>query len=263
MNSFLKFFKRKGNTRNDDEEDQYQYLYNDEFPSGNTSLLVNDYLQAPAVPSSDNNSLSGNSARHRHRDFDNASRNSNESPNNDGPNYHHPSRWTFRKYNLTRNLSLAVPIPANLPLPSSTIPLCSPTPSPRIMNILGNVLAIVTLISFAILVPFITAHAVIYDKKRPDFAAFYSAGAFVLITVAMSSKLIYNHLTNWYMPDVQKYVVRILYMVPIYSIQSWLSLRFHNARIYIDTLRDLYEAYVIQSFLYYLMELLGKDYFLN
>lgn len=48
-------------------------------------------------------------------------------------------------------------------------------------------------------------------------------------------------------------------MVPIYSIQSWLSLRFHGGRIYIDLLRDLYEAYVIQSFLYYLMELLGGE----
>ena len=130
--------------------------------------------------------------------------------------------------------------------------------SSRVMNILGNIFAVVTLLAFLIVVPWITAHAMIFDKARPDFAAFYSAGAFVLITVAMSTKLIYNHFTHWYMPDVQKYVVRILWMVPIYSVQSWLSLRFHNARIYIDTLRDLYEAYVIQSFLYYLMELLGE-----
>jgi hypothetical protein len=46
-------------------------------------------------------------------------------------------------------------------------------------------------------------------------------------------------------------------MVPLYAIQSWLSLRFRDARIYIDTVRDLYEAYVISSFVYYLIELLG------
>ncbi|KAL3935968.1 MAG: hypothetical protein SGARI_002754 [Bacillariaceae sp.] len=61
------------------------------------------------------------------------------------------------------------------------------------------------------------------------------------------------------MPGVQKYVVRILFMVPVYAIQSWLSLRFHHARIYIDTIRDLYEAYVIASFVYYLIELLGGE----
>ena len=49
-------------------------------------------------------------------------------------------------------------------------------------------------------------------------------------------------------------------MVPLYSVQSWLSLRFHGpARVYIDTVRDLYEAYVIKSFVYYLIELLGGE----
>jgi len=129
----------------------------------------------------------------------------------------------------------------------------------KLMNCIGNLLAVMSCLSFLVAVPMIAYHAIMYDKARPDFAAFYSAGAFVLITLIMSLKLIYNHFTHWYMPDVQKYVVRILWMVPIYATQSWLSLRFHNARIYIDTLRDLYEAYVIQSFLYFLMELLGGE----
>jgi len=51
--------------------------------------------------------------------------------------------------------------------------------------------------------------------------------------------------------------LRILWMVPLYALQSYLSLRYHRARIYIDTVRDFYEAYVIASFVYYLMELLG------
>jgi hypothetical protein len=129
----------------------------------------------------------------------------------------------------------------------------------KVMKCLGNLLAITSTLTFLIAVPVIAYHAIKYEKARPDFAAFYSAGAFVCITLIMSTKLIYDHLTNWYMPDVQKYVVRILYMVPLYAIQSWLSLRFHNARIYIDVVRDLYEAYVIQSFMYFLMELLGGE----
>jgi len=39
--------------------------------------------------------------------------------------------------------------------------------------------------------------------------------------------------------------------------QSYLSLRYHHARIYMSTVRDFYESYVIASFVYYLMELLG------
>ena len=61
------------------------------------------------------------------------------------------------------------------------------------------------------------------------------------------------------MPEAQKYVVRILWMVPLYSINSWLSLRFHEASLYIDTLRDFYEAFVLISFFYYLVELLGGE----
>ena len=129
----------------------------------------------------------------------------------------------------------------------------------RLMRCIGNVLAVASTLTFLIAVPMITYHAMVYEKARPDFAALYSSGAFVLITLILSMKLIYDHLTNWYMPDVQKYVVRILLMVPIFAVQSWLSLRFRNARIYIDTLRDLYEALVIQSFMYYLMELLGGE----
>lgn len=127
------------------------------------------------------------------------------------------------------------------------------------MKCLGNTFAIISSLAFLVIVPAIAYHAMLYDQARPDFVAFYSAGAFVLITLIISTKLIYNHLTHWYMPDVQKYVVRILWMVPLYAIQSWLSLRFHNARLYIDTLRDLYEAYVIQSFAYFLMELMGGE----
>jgi len=96
-------------------------------------------------------------------------------------------------------------------------------------------------------------------RTRPDFTAFYSAAVIVICTVWMSTQQIYRQLSNWFQPDVQKFVVRILWMVPLYSIQSWCSLRFHDSRIYIDAVRDLYEAFVIQSFVYYLIELLGGE----
>ena len=98
-----------------------------------------------------------------------------------------------------------------------------------------------------------------YDQRRgrTDFAAFYSAVSFVLLTVVLSLREILKHLLNWDAPDVQKLVVRILFMVPMYSVHSLLSLRFHGApRIYIDTARDLYEAFLIQSFVYFLYRVL-------
>jgi hypothetical protein len=120
---------------------------------------------------------------------------------------------------------------------------------------MGNYLAYVTLLGMLVLIPTVTYRALV--DRHVDIAAFDSAGVMVCGTLILSLRLVYLHLTHWYMPDVQKYVVRILWMVPIYAIQSWLSLRFHQARIYIDSVRDLYEAYVIASFVYYLIELLG------
>ena len=61
------------------------------------------------------------------------------------------------------------------------------------------------------------------------------------------------------MPQVQKYVIRILFMVPIFSIQSWFSLFFNNAAFYIRAFREVYEAFVLSSFLYYIFELLGGE----
>ncbi len=51
----------------------------------------------------------------------------------------------------------------------------------------------------------------------------------------------------------QPFVVRIMWMVPIYAIDSWLALRFTGAAIYLDTIRECYEAYVLYNFFSYLL----------
>ena len=48
-------------------------------------------------------------------------------------------------------------------------------------------------------------------------------------------------------------------MIPIYSIGSWFSLRFHDKALYIETFRDCYESYVIYCFYYYLVSVLGGE----
>jgi hypothetical protein len=50
----------------------------------------------------------------------------------------------------------------------------------------------------------------------------------------------------------QGYVVRIIALVPLYSIQSWLSLRFHDFALFFGATKDCYEAYVIFSFFAFL-----------
>jgi len=126
-----------------------------------------------------------------------------------------------------------------------------------VMRKIGTYLASGTLMVMILLVPTIIYRAL--SDRKLDIAAWHSALIMVGGTLILSVRLIYLHFTHWYMPGVQKYVVRIILMVPLYAVQSWLSLRFHHARIYIDTIRDLYEAFVIASFVYYLIELLGGE----
>ena len=52
---------------------------------------------------------------------------------------------------------------------------------------------------------------------------------------------------------LQPFVVRIMWMVPIYAVDSWLALRFMGAAIYLDTVRECYEAYVLYNFFSYLL----------
>jgi hypothetical protein len=121
----------------------------------------------------------------------------------------------------------------------------------------GDYLAYCVLLTMLVLIPLILYRAL--SNRKLDLAAFSSARVMVIGTVILSLRLVYLHLTHWYMPEVQKYVVRILWMVPIYAVQSYLSLRYHELRIYIGSIRDFYEAYVIASFVYYLIELLGGE----
>ena len=58
--------------------------------------------------------------------------------------------------------------------------------------------------------------------------------------------------------SIQKHVVRIVWMIPLYSIESFFALKYRKSAIYIRTFRECYESYVIYNFLYYLIALLGK-----
>ncbi len=58
-------------------------------------------------------------------------------------------------------------------------------------------------------------------------------------------------------PLLQKYYIRILWMVPIYAIESWLALRFRGQKLFLETAREAYEAYVIYNFYMLLLHYLG------
>ncbi|SPO47344.1 uncharacterized protein PSANT_05032 [Moesziomyces antarcticus] len=71
--------------------------------------------------------------------------------------------------------------------------------------------------------------------------------------------LIWKQLKNYRKPTLQRYVVRLLLMVPIYSIASVISLYSLELADIIDLFRDLYEAFVIYCFFNLLIEYLGGE----
>nr|XP_033796197.1 transmembrane protein 184C isoform X2 [Geotrypetes seraphini] len=82
--------------------------------------------------------------------------------------------------------------------------------------------------------------------------AWFIAGIFVLMTIPISLWGILQHLVHYTQPELQKPIIRILWMVPIYSLDSWISLKYPGIAIYVATCRECYEAYVIYNFMVFL-----------
>ncbi|XP_067830664.1 transmembrane protein 184ba isoform X2 [Heptranchias perlo] len=88
------------------------------------------------------------------------------------------------------------------------------------------------------------------------------SGFFVWTALLITCHQIYMHLRCYSTPNEQRYIVRILFIVPIYAFDSWLSLLFFTNDqyyVYFDTVRDCYEAFVIYNFLSLCYEYLGGE----
>ncbi|EHA8589792.1 transmembrane protein [Cocos nucifera] len=67
--------------------------------------------------------------------------------------------------------------------------------------------------------------------------------------VVLAMLHIYRHLLNYTEPTYQRYIVRIIFMVPVYALMSFLSLVLNKSSIYFNSIREVYEAWVIYNFL--------------
>jgi hypothetical protein len=67
-------------------------------------------------------------------------------------------------------------------------------------------------------------------------------------SVLISIKLILSHLLNFSQPVIQRKIVAIVWMSPIYAVTSYLSLRFVDKAMYFDMIRDCYESIVLYMF---------------
>ncbi|KAF0534988.1 DUF300-domain-containing protein [Gigaspora margarita] len=85
------------------------------------------------------------------------------------------------------------------------------------------------------------------------------AGLFAITATLLSAISVWSHLKHYKKPLLQRYVVRLILMVPVYAISSWISLTSTNAAFYVDCLRDMYEAFVIYCFFNLLVNYIGGE----
>ncbi|KAG6871597.1 hypothetical protein C0995_002786, partial [Termitomyces sp. Mi166 len=85
------------------------------------------------------------------------------------------------------------------------------------------------------------------------------SGVSTLVAVVVSATSIYLHLKNYRQPMLQRMVVRIMVMVPIYAVSSLIALFSLEAAFVIDAIRDIYEAFVIYCFFVLLLSYLGGE----
>ena len=82
---------------------------------------------------------------------------------------------------------------------------------------------------------------------------------FGLLAVLLSLFLIYQHATHYSKPNEQRHVIRILFMVPVYSVVSFISYYNYRHVVYYEVIRDCYEAFAIASFFWLLCNFVAPD----
>ncbi|KAL7741900.1 hypothetical protein ACLKA6_012114 [Drosophila palustris] len=120
-------------------------------------------------------------------------------------------------------------------------------------------LLIITYVIFAIIVvPLLIVNSVKDGFQRKD-QLILIGGLFVLSAVPISIWHIIQHVIHFTKPILQKHIIRILWMVPIYALNAWIGLFFPKHSIYVDSFRECYEAYVIYNFMVYLLHYLNLN----
>ncbi|KAK9102417.1 hypothetical protein Sjap_019671 [Stephania japonica] len=85
------------------------------------------------------------------------------------------------------------------------------------------------------------------------------AGIFVLVALTLSIALIVQHLRSYTKPAEQKWIVAVVFMVPVYATDSIISLSNGRWSLECDILRNCYEAFALYCFGSYLVACLGGE----
>ena len=69
----------------------------------------------------------------------------------------------------------------------------------------------------------------------------------------ISGLMILGHLCYYNERNLQKYIIRILFMIPVYALATLHSIMKPESMLYCNAIRDFYEAYVLYTFMHLLI----------
>ncbi|EYU28318.1 hypothetical protein ABFS82_12G129800 [Erythranthe guttata] len=95
--------------------------------------------------------------------------------------------------------------------------------------------------------------------KDLHLPALILAGCFVSVALVLSLLLTFQHLRSYTNPPEQKWIVAVIFMVPVYATESILSLWNAKLSLACDILRNCYEAFALYAFGSYLIACLGGE----
>ena len=99
-------------------------------------------------------------------------------------------------------------------------------------------------------------HQQVIDEEQFNFLTL--AGTFTLLTCLISMFHMSTHLRKHNQPKIQRKIIAILWMSPIYSVTSFLTLVFPAVAGWMAIIKDFYESYCIYVFLSFLISVLGE-----
>eukprot|EP01052_Picozoa_sp_SAG31_P008305 SAG31_NODE_417_length_15907_cov_6.901759_8_plen_438_part_00 len=106
--------------------------------------------------------------------------------------------------------------------------------------------------------PYLAWYCFFSRRMQPHEVAWLVAGIFTIFTVFFSLREVTKHLQNYNIPILQRSTVRVLLMAPVYAISCFLSMRLMREQVYFAAVRELYEAFVIFSFMHLMTDFLSQ-----
>ena len=79
------------------------------------------------------------------------------------------------------------------------------------------------------------------------------------LSCLISGVMILGHLCYYNERNLQKYIIRILFMIPVYALATLRSIMEPESMLYCNAIRDFYEAYVLYTFMHLLIQYMGGD----